>query len=366
MINPNDLLKVLKKNKIEFFSGVPDSVLKNFLNSVSLKKNKKHYVCVNEGSAVALAIGNYLASGKMGLVYLQNSGLGNALNPLISIADKRVYSIPMLLLIGWRGAPGLKDEPQHMSKGKITLPILKNLNIKFVELKNKNDFSKLNSLIKHGNKKKLPVAILIKKNTFEKEKSLKKNKSNYLNRSYFLKEILKVINKNDFLISSTGYTHREIYELRKRYNLYKGKDFYMVGGMGHTAGVALGSSIAKKNNRTICIDGDGSLLMHMGSLATVGNYGKKNFKYILLNNHAHESVGNQPTNSHNINFSLFAKSVGFKNYNLIKNQKNFSSKILNFLNKDGPNFLEIKINSQSMENLGRPKNLKDLLKNFLN
>lgn len=154
MINPYELFKILKKNKIDFFSGVPDSVLKNFLNTVLLKKNKKHFVCVNEGSAVALAIGNYLASGKMGLVYLQNSGLGNALNPLISIADKRVYSIPMLLLIGWRGAPGLQDEPQHMSKGKITVPILKNLNIRFLELKNKKDFPKIRSLIKYGNEKK--------------------------------------------------------------------------------------------------------------------------------------------------------------------------------------------------------------------
>jgi phosphonopyruvate decarboxylase len=365
MINPSRLIKIFEKNKINSYSGVPDSVLKNFLSELSIKKKQQHYVCVNEGSAVAFAIGNYLGSKKLGLVYLQNSGLGNAINPIISIADKKVYSIPMILLIGWRGAPGLDDEPQHLRKGSITIPLLKQLQIKYILLKDEKDFSKINSLITFSKKNKVPVAILVKKNSFEKKIYKKEKIYNQLPRQYFLKKLLESVKKRDNLISSTGYTSRELYELRRKYNIKNGSDFYLVGGMGHTASVALGNSMAKKKSTTICIDGDGSFLMHMGSLATAAYYGKKNFKYILLNNYAHESVGGQKTNSQNIDMKLFSKSLGFKSYQTIKSKKNLENNLSNFLKNKGSIFLEVLINTESMDNLGRPKNLKNVIKNFI-
>ena len=364
MIDTKEFLNFLKRKKIRFFTGVPDSVLKNFLNEVSKNKSILNITAVNEGSAIALAIGNYLSSKKLPLVYLQNSGLSNAINPLISIASKSVYSIPMLLIIGWRGAPGLVDEPQHMAKGRITKDLLYRLNIRNITLKKKNDFSKISKLISYSKKKKLPVAILIKNGTFTKSKKVKiKDSKKTILRSLFIIELLKKINSNDRIISTTGYTSRELNQIRKLYSLNKGKDFYMVGGMGHSAGVALGYSFSSKN-KIFCLDGDGSMLMHLGSIFTAGKYKKKNYRYILLNNNSHESVGGQSTNSEYIDFKKLSESLNFKKYYLINNSQNIKKIINNFIKNDGPNFLEVKIKNKSIENLGRPKNLKKILSNF--
>ena len=250
MISVEKLVSKLKKNNLDFFTGVPDSVLKNFsLFIKSLKKNK-HMIAANEGGAIALAIGYYLSTKKIATVYMQNSGLSNAINPLISIAHKKVYSIPMLLIIGWRGAPGTSDEPQHKAKGAITKKILSLLGVKTIELKKNEDLKKLEEIIKYSKKEKKPVACLIRKNVLKIKKKInfESTYSKGLIRHEVLKEILKVIKDNTNIISTTGYTSRELNQIRheKKYN---GKDFYMVGGMGHSSMVALGSSIfSKKKN----------------------------------------------------------------------------------------------------------------------
>ena len=358
------LVKLFKKKKISFFTGVPDSILKNFLSVVYSDKKIKHVVATNEGSAVALAIGNYLTSGKIALVYLQNSGLGNAINPLISIADKKVYSIPLVLFIGWRGAPKTKDEPQHMTKGKITKKLLSQLNISTVEITSKIDINKISSLIDKSIEQEVPVAILIKSGVLQKEKKISIKNNHNISRSNFIIELLKIIRVNDRTISTTGYTSREVYQLRNKYKLFKGKDFYMVGGMGHSASVALGCSLNVKN-KIICLDGDGSALMHLGSIFTAANYGGKNYKYILLNNEAHESVGGNKTNSENINFKNLALSLGFKNFFVIKDKKNIKETITNFYNSKGPDFMEVKINNETLPNLKRPKDFKEIKRNFM-
>jgi phosphonopyruvate decarboxylase len=363
MINSNQLLNLFKKKKISLFCGVPDSVLKQF--SITLDVIKSHFICTNEGSAVSLAIGNYLTTGSPGLVYMQNSGLANAINPLISIAEKTVYSIPLVLLIGWRGSPGINDEPQHIAKGKITTKLLNNLNIKYLVIKEKKDFPKISNLINFSKKKKIPVALLCKPGVLMgANKKIHKNKDNLITREEIILNILENINKNDKIISTTGYTSRELFQLRKIHKKNKGKDFYMVGGMGHSSMVALGVSLKSKNN-IICLDGDGSLLMHMGALAIVGAFGKKNFKYILLNNCAHESVGGQKTVGDKINFSLLSKSLGFKSYALIKNKNNYQKTITKFLKSSGPNFLEVKIQVKAMKNLSRPSNFKIIKNKFM-
>jgi len=359
MIDAKKLFLFLKKSKINFFTGVPDSILKNFIYFLDTKKKKlKHIVAANEGSAVALAAGNYMSTKKLALVYMQNSGLGNAINPLISICHSRVYSIPLVLMIGWRGSPNEFDEPQHQLKGKITPSILKLLNIKFEVINNLKDFNKIKYLISYSKYNKRPVAFLIKNNILNLKKIVRANvkSEKYLTREKVINKLLDNIKKNSRIISTTGYTSRELFQIRKNKNYKKGKDFYMVGGMGHSSMVSLGYSLNSKN-QIICLDGDGSFIMHMGSLISSGFKSKSNFKHILLNNGSHESVGDQKIDTRKVNFKNIVKSFGYKNYYLAKNNKSFNENLKFFLKSKGPSFFEVYIRSQSMKNLLRPKNL---------
>ena len=365
MILVENLINILKKNKVNFFTGVPDSILKDFSNYVEGFSKKQHIISTNEGSAVSIGIGYHLATKKIPCIYLQNSGLSNAINPLISIASKEVYSIPLFLMIGWRGSPRKPDEPQHLAKGKITPSLLKLLKIDFCILRKEKDLKKLKVVIKRANLKKTVVACLIEKGTLHTKKK-RENISNekFIYRSEFIKDFLNSIPKKSKIISTTGYTSRELMEVRKKIKSTNGKDFYMVGAMGHAAMLAFGNSFFKKNN-TICLDGDGSAIMHLGSLAILGNYGKKNFKYILFNNGSHESVGGQKTIASKINFEKISKGFNFKRFFISSSEKNLEKNLSRFLKLDGPSFFEIKIKNKSMKNLIRPKNLLIVKKNFL-
>ena len=366
MVNPENLIKFLSKNNINFFTGVPDSTLKNFTNFIEDKKN--HYTAVNEGSAVAMAIGYNLSTKKIPLIYLQNSGLSNAMNPLISIAHKKVYSIPLLLVIGWRGYPKIKDEPQHQVKGKITTKILNAMNIKYCILKKESNFRELKKIIHYAKKKGQPVACLVPPNTFLDKKNQKKiiKNNDEVIRHTFLKLLINNISKNTKIISSTGYNSRELLRIRTEFkNLNKGKDFYMVGGMGHASLVALSTSLHSKS-KVICLDGDGSLLMHLGSLFSAGLFGNKNFKHILLNNNSHESVGGQKTFLKNISLKNIVKAFRYKNYYFINKKSNLAKKIKSFINEKGPSFMEVRIQNSFPKNLPRPKNLIEIKKKFIN
>ena len=299
---------------------------------------------------------------------MQNSGLSNAINPLISIAHQKVYSIPLILMIGWRGAPGTKDEPQHNLKGKITKNILKLLGIKFYVINSEKDLKKISLLIKYSIKYKAPVAFLIKnKKLFNKNKKLKIdiNKNPKILRSFVIDELLKKIKKDSRIISTVGFTSRELFHIRKEKKYWAGKDFYMVGGMGHASMVSLGYSL-NTNKQVICLDGDGSIMMHLGSLISTGFKAKNNFKHILLNNGSHESVGNQKIDTLKVNFKKISESFGYKNYYCANNNLIFKKKLKIFLNSKGPSFFEIVIDGISLKNLSRPKNLKDIKKNFIN
>ena len=365
MIRAKKLINFLKIKKINFFTGVPDSVTKEF--SIEIKKNKscKNIITSNEGSSIALASGYYLAQKKIPCVYLQNSGLGNAINPLSSICHKKVYSIPILILIGWRGSPSYKDEPQHEVMGKITKKILNLLKIKFCVLKNEKDFKSLNKLIINCKKNKEPVACLIERKVFVKKKEILNNyKDLNLTRSDFIKNLLKKIKKNTKLVSTTGYTSRELIQIRKEFELKSGQDFYMVGGMGHASTLASGYSLYKKKP-VICIDGDGSFLMHLGSLHTNARVSNKNFKHILINNYSHESVGGQKTHIESINIKKLVLSLGYKKYFMINSKSQLNKIIPIFLRSNGPIFLEVKVKKYSLKNLLRPNNLKLIKNNFM-
>lgn len=368
MINSQKLLKNLIKNDIDFFCGVPDSILKFFSQEINSNKKVKNIITPNEGSSVALAAGYYLSKKKLACVYMQNSGLGNAVNPLASIAHKKVYSIPMIILIGWRGAQGEKDEPQHLVKGSITKKILSLLDIKFLEISSEN-FSKMNKLIKYSKTNSQPVAFLFRNNIFEKKNiNINIRKNNGIKRNIIINKLLNLIKNDTRLVSTTGFTSRELFQLRnnsKIKNKNKGKDFYMVGGMGHASMVTLGVSLNTKK-KVICLDGDGSFFMHLGALNTIGFFGKKNFKHILFNNHSHESVGCQPTYSENVNIKNLVLSMGYKYYKKIEKKNDIDKELKKFLNLPGSSFLEVKTSLGSLENLTRPNNLIKIKNDFKN
>ena len=363
MIKVDALINLLKKNNTNFFTGVPDSVLKEL--SSYLKNKRNHIIATNEGAAVSIGIGHYLSTKKIPCIYMQNSGLSNALNPLISIAHKKVYSIPLILVIGWRGSPRIKDEPQHNVKGKITQQLLKLLNIKYTVLKSNKDFAKFDKQIKYAKKSKSIVACLIERGTLQKIIKSNSKKDFYnLDKEFFLKKLLEELPSKSKVIASTGYNSRELMYLRKKFNFNNSKDFYMVGGMGHTSSVALGFSLSSKN-KTFCIDGDGSFLMHLGSIMTAGNFANKNFKYILLNNNTHDSVGGQSTNADNIDFDRLSKSLGFKKFYSIKKKQNLRKIIKNFIKINSPSFLEVKVTNSKIKKLPRPDDLIKIKNQFM-
>ena len=365
MIKVNSLINLFKRNKTDFFTGVPDSVLKELSYYLQNKSKKNHVIASNEGSAISLGIGHYLSTKKVPCIYMQNSGLSNALNPLISIAHEKVYSIPLILVIGWRGSPNIKDEPQHNVKGQITQSILRLLNIKYTIIRSDTDLKKFEKQIKVGKKKSSIVACLIEQGTFEKiERKKKKNDFYKLDKTLFLKTLLETLEKDTKVISSTGYNSRELIYLRDKYKIKDSRDFYMVGGMGHTVSVALGYSLSSKK-KTLCIDGDGSLLMHLGSIKTAGSFADKNFKYILLNNNSHDSVGGQNTYANDIDFKNLSKSLGFKRFYCITNDKNLKKNIKIFLKDDSLSFLEVKVSSNKIKKLPRPTDLIKIKKLFM-
>lgn len=365
MIKVKSLINILKKNKSDFFTGVPDSVLKELSFELQNKTKKNHIIASNEGSAISIGIGHYLSTKKIPTIYMQNSGLSNALNPLISIAHPKVYSIPLILIIGWRGSPKIKDEPQHNVKGKITENLLKLLNIKYTIVRNDKDLKKFDKQIKDAKKNNSIVACLIEQGTLEKNNKKIKQKDYFkLDKETFFKTLLEITDNKSKIISSTGYNSREIMHIRQKYQLRKSQDFYMVGGMGHTASVALGYSLTTKK-KTICIDGDGSLLMHLGSIKTAGTFASKNFKYILLNNNTHDSVGGQSTYANQINFEKLSNSLGFKKYYSIKDNQNLKKTLKQFLSGNGLKFLEVKVTNSKIKNLPRPKNLIKIKNQFM-
>lgn len=367
MIKIESLFSLLYKKNISFFTGVPDSVLKEISYFLEKKfKKKNHIIAHNEGGAIGIGTGYYLKTNKIPCIYFQNSGLGNAVNPLVSMAHKNIYSIPMLLLIGWRGAPkAIKDEPQHLLQGKITEKMLKLMNIKYCILNNQKDFKKLEKIIDYSKKKTLPVACLIKRGSFEKRNKIKKknyNKSK-LYRYEIIDFIIRKSKRNLKIFSTTGYTSRELYQLRK---LKKSsvKDFLNVGAMGHTSMIALGYSLKNKKKNVLCLDGDGSLIMHMGSLPVIGENSIKNFKHIVFNNRQHESVGGQKTPQEKTDLKKLSLSCGYKRYFSSKSLRDFKLKYPLFLKSSGPSFFEIVISSGSIKNLERPKNFKIIKKLF--
>jgi phosphonopyruvate decarboxylase len=358
MIDPQCFINVMRQKGLSFFTGVPDSYLKNLSACLcSVKPPERHITAANEGNAVGLAIGHYLASGQPAVVYMQNSGLGNTINPLTSLADREVYSVPMLLVIGWRGEPGFKDEPQHIKQGRVTPGLLELLEIPFrvigPESEIEDELAGLWPLMLSG---KRPVAILVRDKTFSKYPDAapgQMNRSSSLLRENALETILNHLRPADCLVATTGKAGRELFELR----IKRGEtptDFLTVGGMGHASSIALGAALGRPEKRFICLDGDGALLMHFGAMGVIGSLRPQNFLHILLNNYCHESVGGQPTCSSALNFGSISIACGYASYSFAATEHELIAAMKNTDELPGPHFLELGLAPGSRADLGRP------------
>jgi phosphonopyruvate decarboxylase len=355
MINPDSLYQFLKSRDIEFYSGVPDSLMQNWL--LTLQRNStesNHIIAVNEGAAVAIAAGYYMGTGKLPVVYLQNSGLGNAVNALTSITDKEIYSIPILLFIGWRGAPGIHDEPQHIKMGRITEQMLDVLEIPHFILEEDESlaFTTVENAANLALQQQSPVAILVKANVFSKQGTDTRSSEYKLTRERSIDMLLDGCKEDDVIISTTGKASRELYELNQNRTTPFAKVFYTIGGMGLANQIALGIDLQKRS-RIIMLDGDGAMLMHLGTAATIGQIASDNYVHIVLNNGCHESVGGQPTEGFDIDLCHVANACGYKDVTLVTNEQQLQDWIAGSLNKPGKKFLEIRMNAASREKLMR-------------
>ena len=357
-IDPIQFYNILADKGIDFFTGVPDSLLKQFCLCVDDNVSEdRHVITANEGNAIALATGYHLGTGKIALVYMQNSGLGNAVNPLLSLCDPDVYSIPMIIIVGWRGEPGVKDEPQHVKQGKVQTDLLRAMDIPFSIIS--KDEQEIKSKIYKGIdmvlREKRPFVFVIKKGTFSsyhRESSSDEDKE--MTREKALDIMLSQFPEDVIIVSTTGKTSREIFEIRERNEEPHYKDFLTVGSMGHCSSIALGIAISNPERKVVCIDGDGALIMHMGSLSTVGKLQPGNFFHILINNQVHESVGGQATSARFIDIPDLVKANGYNNVFFAGNEAELLYKVVKFIKETGPNFLEVKVKLGSRENLGRP------------
>ncbi len=358
MIDSLQFLSSLKKNSIDFFTGVPDSLLKSFNASLfDHVPAERHIIAANEGAAVALASGYHLATGRLALVYLQNSGLGNAVNPLLSLADPEVYGIPMLLMIGWRGKPGIKDEPQHVKQGRVQNALLDGMEIPYRIINaQSNDYEQvIAELSALAVKEQKPVALIVEKGTFLPY-ALKTEpaSSELMTREEAIEAILRQVKDPDIVVSTTGMASRELYELRTASNQAHHGDFLTVGSMGHCSQIALAISRMHQNRRIFCLDGDAAAIMHMGSLSIIGAHAKDNFIHIILNNGTHDSVGGQPTTAITTDFVQVAIACGYKQALRTTTGARLENAINNAKKNGGPILIEAMIKPGARKDLGRP------------
>lgn len=361
MISPKYFYDSLIANGTDFFAGVPDSLLKNFCAYITDNAPAdKHIISANEGSATALATGYHFATGKIPLIYMQNSGEGNMINPLLSIVDPDVYSVPMMIVIGWRGEPGVHDEPQHVKQGKVTCDLLDAMKIPYSILGADNcnkcldkALAKAYEYIKANN---APYALVIKKGTFE-DYALQNNTTVEadMSREEAIEKIMLSAPETAAFVSTTGMASRELYELRDKHGQGHSKDFLTVGGMGHASQIALSIAMQKKDRLIYCIDGDGASIMHMGGMATIGTRNPSNMVHIVLNNGAHDSVGGQPTVGRQIDLCGIAKACGYGNVVKASTKEELDAILKDKNTFDKLTFIEVLVRKGARKDLGRPK-----------
>lgn len=358
MISAEFICSVLKNNGINLFCGVPDSLLKDFCAYISENFDRKNnIITANEGNAIALAAGHYLATSNPALVYMQNSGTGNTINPLLSLTDAEVYNIPALIFVGWRGEPNQKDEPQHIKQGKVTDKIFDACEIEHSILPdNENDAkTSLEKAFEYMQKTLKPYVFIIKKGTFEKYEKKEDVQSYEMTRETAISTVAEFLDKDYVIVSTTGQISRELYEYSERMEKNHSSDFLTVGSMGHASSIALGIALEKADKTVYCFDGDGAFLMHMGAIPVIASLEPQNFKHIIFNNEAHDSVGAQKTCANKIDFQRLALSCGYKSAFSVRKLEDLKKIMPQFIETKSPSLLEIKVKCGARKDLGRPK-----------
>lgn len=350
-----ELFEILNK---DFFAGVPDSQLKELCNYMMNKEgiSKNHIIAANEGNCVGLAAGHYLATGEIPVVYMQNSGLGNVVNPVASLLHPKVYGIPCIFIVGWRGEPGVHDEPQHIFQGEITETLIKDLDMEaFVLTKEtsvddvKEAVARFDEVLAEGRS----VAFIVKKGAFEVENKVAYGNTHTLVREQVIEKIVDVAEK-DIIVSTTGKASRELFEIREAKGQGHQQDFLTVGSMGHSSSIAMGIALEKTNSKVWCIDGDGAALMHMGAMAVIGTNKPSNMVHIVINNEAHETVGGMPTVAGSVDLMKIAEGCGYPIQLQVDTEEALVTALQTAKEAKQLVLIEIKCNIESRADLGRP------------
>lgn len=372
MITPQFFIEKLQREGIEFYAGVPDSLLKNVCAYITDHFDSKHnIIAANEGGAVALAAGYHLATGNVGCVYMQNSGEGNAVNPLASLTDREVYHIPLLLLIGWRGRPGVHDEPQHVKQGKVTTGLLNVMGINYEVLSKEEDKASvqiekaMRSIRESGD----AYALVVEKDTFDNYSLQNVVKNEYeMSREEAIQTVAASIPNNAVIVSTTGMISRELFEYRTAMGQGHERDFLTVGSMGHASQIALGIALQHPERKVYCFDGDGASIMHMGNMAIVGSKHPNNYVHVIFNNGAHDSVGGQPTVGHEIDLVEIAHAMHYDDAVCVWTPEQLKQALDNVL-IEGLQLIEVRVKKGNRKDLGRPTTTpiqnKEALMDFL-
>lgn len=373
MIQPKSFYNILRKRHINFYTGVPDSLLKNLCAYITDHADEKHHViAANEGGAIGLAAGHYLGTEEIPVVYMQNSGIGNAINPLLSLTDEAVYKIPVLLIIGWRGEPGIHDEPQHVKQGQLTIPLLDTMGIKHSLLTDDEEKleAQINEAVNYMHTSGCAYAFVVRKGTFDAYKLKKNQTSPYpIARETAIQVVTDALPQEAVIVSTTGKISRELFEYRESKNQGHKNDFLTVGSMGHASQIALGIAMAQPERPVFCFDGDGAAIMHLGSLGITGQVHPENYTHIVYNNGAHDSVGGQPTIGFQINLPKIAEAAGYRTAISVETEEQLHKTLEILPRLPKPAFIEIRIKKGSREDLGRPTTTpqenKEALMSFL-
>jgi phosphonopyruvate decarboxylase len=358
MISPERFAASLAEQGVTFYTGVPDSLLKQ-LNSHILQAmpREQHVIAANEGAAVGIAIGHYLRTGKPAAVYLQNSGFGNMVNPLLSLADPDVYGVPMIIIVGWRGQTGVKDEPQHVKQGRVMAPLLDAAELPWTVLP--KDDAEAEQCVKDAvataMERGTPYVLMVEKDTFAEPASMPaKVASDLPSREEALTALVEAVGNDTVIVSTTGMLSRELFEYRVRTGTDGERDFLTVGGMGHASSIALGVAMAETEREVWCFDGDGALLMHMGSGAVIADHAPAHYFHVVFNNGVHDSVGGQPTSIDKVDVAAAARAMGYRYAASTSDLSTLPAQVAALREHGGPSLLELRVRPGNRADIGRP------------
>lgn len=373
-MTPEFFLSYFREFGCDFYTGVPDSQLSALCNHIYSQygTGNRHIVAANEGAAVGLAAGHYLATGNPAMVYMQNSGLGNAVNPICSLLNEKVYAIPAVFVIGWRGEPGIHDEPQHIFQGAVTKDLLQCLNIPFWVLDKETSEEQMETWkdsIRGYLSQGRSIAVIVRKGAFSQSNKPDYSNEYSMSRETAVSRILECSSPDDVFVCTTGKLSREVFEYREAKGQSHKQDFLTVGSMGHSLMIALGIAMEQPYRRVFCLDGDGAMLMHMGSLVVNANHAPGNLIHVVIHNGAHESVGGMPVDSNNRSLSQIAMSCGYCHAYQVRTEDELIQLLTGSKDLNGSIFIEIFCNLSVRSDLGRPTTTpqenRDALMHFL-